>query len=253
MLSNAIVRTPGKSMVHGLTSADIGAPDYESALTQHLDYIQALRKCRLRVTVLPADENFPDSTFVEDTALLTPQCAVITNPGTPSRKDETLKIRKVVSEFYSIIEEIKEPGTLEGGDVLMVGDHYYIGISDRTNLEGANQLIQILENYGMTGSTVEIDDILHLKTGVSYLDNNNLVVCADFEHKSEFEDFNKIVVPEKEAYAANCIWMNGNVLVPVGYPITTQKISELGYSMIEIEMTEFQKLDGGLSCLSQRF
>jgi dimethylargininase len=253
MFSNAIVRKPGKSMINGLTTANLGAPDYELALVQHQSYIKALTECGLNVTVMPADEDFPDSTFVEDAALLTPHCAIITNPGAASRKGETLKIKETVNKFYSVIEEIKEPGTVEAGDVLMVGEHYYIGISERTNLAGSNQLIQILENYGMTGSIVELEHVLHLKTGVAYLENNNLVACGEFANKLEFESFNKIVVPNEEAYAANCIWVNDTVLIPDGYPITAQQISDLGYSIVEIEMTEFQKLDGGLSCLSLRF
>jgi len=253
MFANAIVRKPGKSMINGLTTAHLGVPDYELALVQHQSYIKALTDCGLKVTVLPADEDFPDSTFVEDAALLTLYCAIITNPGAASRKGETLKIREAVSRFYSDIEEISEPGSVEAGDVLMVGEHYYIGLSGRTNLAGSNQLIQILENYGMTGSTIELEHVLHLKTGVAYLEHNNLVVSGEFVNKPEFAGFNKIVVPNKEAYAANCIWVNETVLVPAGYPITASKISDLGYSVVEIEMTEFQKLDGGLSCLSLRF
>jgi len=253
MFANAIVRKPGKSMINGLTTAHLGVPDYELALVQHQSYIKALTDCGLKVTVLPADEDFPDSTFVEDAALLTAHCAIITNPGAASRKGETLKIREAVSRFYSDIEKISEPGSVEAGDVLMVGEHYYIGLSGRTNLAGSNQLIRILENYGMTGSTIELEHVLHLKTGVAYLEHNNLVVSGEFVNKPEFAGFNKIVVPNKEAYAANCIWVNETVLVPAGYPITASKISDLGYSVVEIEMTEFQKLDGGLSCLSLRF
>jgi len=253
MFSTAIVRTPGKSMINGLTTAHLGVPDYERALVQHQSYIKALTECGLNVTVMPADEDFPDSTFVEDAALLTLYCAIITNPGAASRKGETLKIREAVSRFYSDIEEISEPGSVEAGDVLMVGEHYYIGLSGRTNLAGSNQLIRILENYGMTGSIIELEHVLHLKTGVAYLEHNNLVVSGEFVNKREFAGFDKIVVPDEEAYAANCIWVNDTVLVPAGYPVTARKISDSGYSVVEIEMTEFQKLDGGLSCLSLRF
>ncbi len=178
MFSTAIVRTPGKSMINGLTTAHLGVPDYERALVQHQSYIKALTDCGLKVTVLPADEDFPDSTFVEDAALLTPHCAIITNPGAVSRKGETVKIEEAVSRFYSDIEKIREPGSVEAGDVLMVGEHYYIGLSGRTNLAGSNQLIRILENYGMTGSIIELEHVLHLKTGVAYLEHNNLVVSG---------------------------------------------------------------------------
>ena len=253
MFSNAIIRKPGKSFEKGLTSANLGVPDLELALVQHQSYQNALADCGLDVTVLPEDEEFPDSTFVEDTALLTPDCAIITNPGALSRKGEIVKIREIISKFYSEIVEINEPGTLDAGDILTVGEHHFIGLSNRTNREGADQLIRILNHFGMTGSVIEIDKILHLKTGVSYLQNNNLVICSELEQKSEFNKFHKIVVPEQEAYAANCVWINGSVLVPAGYPMTTQKIKELGYPVIKLEMSEFQKMDGGLSCLSLRF
>lgn len=253
MFSNAIVRTPGKSMIKGLTTAHLGTPDYELALAQHQSYIRALTKCGLKVTVMSADEEFPDSTFVEDAALLTPRCAIITNPGAASRKGETLKIRETVEKFYSDIEVINEPGTVEAGDVLSVGEHYYIGLSARTNRAGANQLIQILAKYGMTASTVELGHVLHLKTGVAWLEDNNLVVAGEFVDKPEFARFNRLVVPDEEAYAANCIRVNGTVLLPARYPITTRRIADLGYPVIEVEMSEFQKLDGGLSCLSLRF
>ncbi|HQG45840.1 MAG TPA: arginine deiminase family protein, partial [bacterium] len=205
MFANAIVRTPGKSMIMGLTTAHLGVPDYERALLQHQSYIKALIECGLNVTVMPADEEFPDSTFVEDTALVTPHCAIITNPGAASRKGETAQTREAVSRFYSDIEEISEPGTVEAGDVLMVGGHYYVGLSGRTNRAGADQLIQILESYGMTGSTIELEHVLHLKTGVAYLEHNNLVVSGEFVDKPEFARFNKMVVPDQEAYAANSI------------------------------------------------
>jgi dimethylargininase len=135
----------------------------------------------------------------------------------------------------------------------MVGDHFFIGISERTNLNGANQFIQILKKYGMTGSVVNLEKVLHLKTGVAYLENNNLVVCGEFLTSPVFKKINKIEIPENESYAANCIWVNGRVLVPKGYPDTRKRIQKAGYSILEPDMSEFQKLDGGLSCLSLRF
>ena len=253
MFSNAIVRIPGYSLVNGLTTSSLGLPDYEKALRQHQSYVNALKACGLNVVVMPADEEFPDATFVEDAALLTPHCAIIMNPGAVSRKGEIIKVRAIVSQFFSAIEEIKAPGNVEAGDIMMVGDHYYIGISERTNRAGAEQVIKILNDYGMSGSTIELERVLHLKTGLAYLENNNLVACGEFVNKTEFNSFNKIVVSEKESYAANCIWINDTVLVPAGYPETTRQISASGYAIVEIEMTEFQKLDGGLSCLSLRF
>lgn len=253
MFTKAIVRTPCKNLVNGLTSAKLGKPDYFIALEQHKKYIEALRKCGLDVTVLEADENYPDSTFVEDAALLTPFCAIITNPAILSRKGEIIELSQVVKNFYSNAEAIEAPGTLEGGDVMIAGNHYYIGLSERTNLQGAGQLIEILNKYGLTGSTISLELALHLKSGVSYIENNNLLVIGEFENKPEFQSFNLIHVNDDESYAANSLWINNNVLVPKGFPITKKKIELLGYTIIEVDVSEFRKLDGGLSCLSLRF
>lgn len=240
-------------MVNGITSASLGKPDYELALKQHDNYISALEKCGLKVTVLDADENFPDSTFIEDAALCTPKCAVITNPGAQTRKGEISGMKEVLSGFYQIIEEIKSPGTLEAGDVMMAGDHFYIGLSARTNNSGADQLVAILNNYGMTGSKIPMNEMLHLKTGLSYLENNNLLIYGEFLKEKEFDRFNKIIISEEESYSANSVWINGRVLVPAGYKGTKEKVEAAGYEVIEVEVSEFRKLDGGLSCLSLRF
>ena len=165
--SRAIVRPPAKSIIKGISSANLGLPDYNRAIQQHTAYVSALIKCGLNVIELAADENFPDSTFVEDTALLTAQCAIITNPGAAARKGETADIKKTLHTYYSNMEEITEPGTVEAGDIMMVADHFYIGLSQRTNLNGAQQVIHILNKYGMTGSTVSLEKVLHSKTRLS--------------------------------------------------------------------------------------
>jgi dimethylargininase len=253
MFSNAIVRKPGKNIIKGLTSSDLGIPDYQKALKQHDIYVNALKNCGLKVKELEADENYPDSTFIEDVALLTPHCAIITNPGAESRKGEIVGMRRILEEYYFDIDEILSPGTVEGGDIMMVGSHFYIGLSARTNLTGAEQIIRILNKYGMNGSIIKLEHVLHLKTGVAYLENNNLVACGEFLSNPEIKKYNIIEIPDKESYAANCVWINDTVLIPKGYPITKHRISEAGYSIIEIDVSEFRKLDGGLSCLSLRF
>jgi len=253
MFTRAIVRIPCRSIVHGLSSAKLGKPDHRLALQQHERYVEALESCGLEVTVLPPDENFPDSTFVEDVALLTPRCAVITNPGAQSRKGETRLILKTIRSFYPVVEMIEAPGTVEAGDIMMVGDHYYIGLSGRTNLEGAEQVISILASHGFTGSTVELDEVLHLKTGLGYLENDNLLACGEFLAKPEFRKFKLLKVGHAEAYAANSVWINGKVLVPAGFPKTRAMIESAGYEVMAVDVSEFRKLDGGLSCLSLRF
>lgn len=253
MFKIGIVRKPGKSMLKGLTTAELGLPDYENALVQHAEYIKVLKECGLEVMVLEEDEKHPDSTFVEDTALLTRECAIITNPGALSRRGEIIKIKNVLKEYYSNIEEVQEPGTVDAGDIMMVGSHFYIGLSERTNEKGAEQVVKYLEKYGMRGSTVNLEEVLHLKTGVSYLERNNLVACGEFISKEEFQGFNILEIDKDESYAANCIWVNDTVLIPRGFPKAKEMIKSEGYAVKEVDVSEFRKLDGGLSCLSLRF
>ncbi|KAB2839889.1 MAG: N(G),N(G)-dimethylarginine dimethylaminohydrolase [Melioribacteraceae bacterium] len=253
MFKRAIVRTPCKNIINGLTTSNLGKPNFENALLQHKDYIKALEECGLEVTVLPPDDNYPDSTFVEDTALLTPHCAIISNPGAPSRKGEIIEMKKVLKKFYNNVEEISGDATVEPGDIMSVGKHYFIGLSKRTNSKGAEQLISILKKYNLSGSVVEMKDMLHLKTGLAYLENNNLVACGEFINKQDFQKYNIIKIDEDESYAANCVWINDVVLVPKGYPKAKAAIEKCGYKTREVDTSEFKKVDGGLSCLSLRF
>ena len=253
MFRRAIVRTPGKSMVNGLTTAKSGLPDYELALVQHAEYLNALNECGLDVLVLEADEQHPDSTFVEDVALLTRECAIMMNPGALSRKGETAEIKKVLKDYYTHIEEVWDPGTVEAGDIMMVGSHFYIGLSERTNDKGAQQVIEFLKKYGMSGSVVKLDNVLHLKTGLAYLEQNNLVACGEFLSNPAFQHYNILKIDDDESYAANCIWLNDKVLIPKGFPKSRETLENAGYSIKEVDVSEFRKLDGGLSCLSLRF
>jgi dimethylargininase len=256
MFKNVIVKPPGKSLVEGITSApELGKPDYELALKQHAVYVEALKSTGVAVTELEADERYPDSCFVEDTAVITRKCAISSNPGTDSRNGEAAEMLPTLRKFFAEedIEYIRAPGTLEGGDVMMVGDHFYVGRSARTNEEGIRQFIAILESRGLSGSEVPLEHVLHLKTGVNYIENNNMLVSGEFVEKPDFAKYNKIEIPEDEAYAANCIWMNNKVIVPEGYPVTEARIREAGYEVILVDTSEYKKVDGGLSCLSLRF
>ena len=254
MFTKAIVRTPGKSLINGLSdSKHLGVPDYSKAIIQHQAYIEALKFCGLKVTVLDPCEDYPDSTFVEDVALITPNFAIMTRPGAESRRGEVEQMIEILESQFNNLEFIESPGTIEAGDIMMVGDHYYVGLSERTNLQGAEQLIAILVKNGLTGSTVSLKEVLHLKTGLSYLENNRLIVCGEFKNDPVFSGFEQIEIPESESYAANCIWVNDNVIIPSGYPISKQKISTTGYNVLEVDVSEFKKLDGGLSCLSLRY
>jgi dimethylargininase len=253
MFTKAIVRKPCPEMIHGLSSSSPGKPDFDLALDQHQAYVDALRSCGLEVEVLDADPRYPDSVFVEDVALCTPLCAIVTNPGAPSRNGEKQTILPVLKAYYDSVKSIESPGTLDAGDVMMVGSHFYIGISERTNSSGANQLKEILESEGMTASTVPLKEMLHLKSGLSYLEQNHLLISGEFLNRPAFAGFQLIEVDPDEAYAANSLWINSTVLVPSGFPNTLAKIKEAGYQTITLDVSEYRKLDGGLSCLSLRF
>ena len=253
MFKHIIVRTPCRALVNGLTSSDLGTPNYDRALEQHNAYIQALRQCDVDVTILPASEDYPDSVFVEDPVLCTPNCAILNRTGAESRRGETALIADTIRRFYDKIETITAPGTVEAGDIMMVGKHFYIGHSARTNPEGAQQMIALLEKHGMTGSVVRLEEVLHLKTGLSYLENNNLLATGEFVTKPDFRHLNIIEIPATESYAANSIWVNGRVIMPSGYPVALRKVKALGYEVIEVDTSEFRKIDGGVSCMSLRF
>ena len=255
MFTRAIVKRPSPSMIHGITQAGLGQPDYTLALKQHDAYIHALQTCGLEVTVLPAEDAFPDAVFIEDTALLTPNGAFITHPGAPERRGETISTRQAVSAFYppKQMVDLQPPGTLDAGDVMMVGTHFFIGLSERTNPAGAQTLIQTLEGWGLTGSTVDMPGILHLKTGVVYLEHKHLLMVEAFADAPCFSGYQRHIVPQEEAYAGNSVWVNDRVLVPDGYPQVRRIIEAMGYETLPLDMSEFRKLDGGLSCLSLRF
>jgi dimethylargininase len=239
--------------VNGLTTAMLGKPDFNLACLQHQKYIEALQTCDVSVTIIDEDNRFPDSVFIEDTALLTPNCAIVMNPGAESRRGETEGVIPVLRKLYDSIEFIEPPGNVEGGDIMMVGSHYYIGLSSRTNSEGAGQTIHVLERYGLSGSMIPLQEMLHLKTGLAYLENNNLLATGEFLGNKEFEHYNILEIKQKESYAANSIWINGRVIMPAGYPDTQLKVQKAGYEVVEVDTSEFRKLDGGVSCLSLRF
>lgn len=248
----AIVKPPGLALSNALTTVDLGTPNLSKAIEQHEAYLRAIERCGVAIRVLEADE-FPDSTFVEDVAICTPDCAILTRPGAPSRMGEVETMRTVLSDYFDEILEIDPPGTLDGGDVLDINGHFYIGLSERTNEPGADQLIRILNIYGMTGEKVLFPAFLHLKSGISWLENDTVLLAGQFADLPQFQSFNKIILKEVNAYAANSICVNGTIITPAGFPEVVNKLVDSGHDIIELEMSEFQKVDGGLSCLSLRF
>ncbi len=133
------------------------------------------------------------------------------------------------------------------------GKHFFIGLSERTNRDGAEQLGKVLEDYGNTWETIPVGATLHLKSSINYLGNNTLVVTEEFANKEALKGYDKIVVDADEAYAANTLWVNDHLLAPKGFPNTRKKLDALGLEIIELEMSEARKMDGGLTCLSLRF
>lgn len=256
MFTKAIVRAPSENFADGLTSVDLGVPDVEVAIKQHLAYCAALERCGLEVIRLDGDAEFPDSTFVEDTAVLTESCACITRPGAPSRLGEAGRVVETLERFYERLDHVQTPGTIDGGDVCQLERHFLIGISDRTNEEGARQLAKYLEAAGFTAATVDIletDGLLHLKSGIADLGDGRVLVTDALAGRRELERYEIVRVPDGEEYAANCIRVNDHLLIAAGFPKSKNALAGLGYNLIELEMSEFQKMDGGLSCLSLRF
>lgn len=256
MFTRAITRTPAANFADGLTTVALGRPDYQKTLAEHALYLQALKDCGLTLTELPADPRYPDSTFVEDTAILTEHGALLTRPGAESRKGEAEAIQATLKAIYPDLAEITAPGTLDGGDICEVGRHFFIGISLRTNPAGGQQLADWLASKGYTSSFVDIrqtQGILHLKSGLSYLGENRLVVIDSLAAHPTFQGYELVRIAPGEAYAANCIRVNDTVLIAYGYPQFENTLRRLGYKLIVLDMSEYQKMDGGLSCLSLRF
>ncbi|MGB8673884.1 MAG: hypothetical protein WCD27_05980 [Candidatus Acidiferrales bacterium] len=256
MFRNAIVRIPGENLDQGLTSSGLGKPLHARSLEQHAAYCSALEKHGLRVWALPPDLAHPDSTFVEDTAVLTKSSAILTHPGAKSREGEVARMEEVLGRFFRVIKRIQGPGTLDGGDVCEAGNHFFIGISHRTNADGARQLAGFLSEEDFTTSFVDIrstEGILHLKSGLAHLGKNVLAVIESLACREPFAGYELIRVPSNENYAANCLRLNDAVLIPSGFPLLESSLRQGGYDVHPLEMSEFQKMDGGLSCLSLRF
>ncbi|HEX7974082.1 MAG TPA: arginine deiminase-related protein [Anaerolineales bacterium] len=252
LYTHAIVRRPGKDFARGITTARLGKPRYNRMLAQHKAYIQALRSLGLEVDVLESLPDFPDAYFVEDVAVVTPEIAVVTRPGAAARRDEADAIVPALARYRPTLR-IQPPGTVEGGDVLMAGRHFFIGVSERTNREGAAQLGDILVEYGYTWTPVPLAAGLHLKSSATAVGPETLLIGADFAGLAEFKSYEHILVDPDEAYAANTLWLNGSLLFPHGFPKTRQKLEALGLPIIDLDTSEARKMDGGLTCMSLRF
>jgi dimethylargininase len=254
--NRAILRPPSDNFAQGLTSQNLGIPDYALALEQHAAYGLALRYCGLELIELPADPRYPDATFVEDVAVLNRDCAILTHPGAANRVGEVEAIRPTLAGLFNRLETIELPGTLDGGDICEAEGHYFIGVSARTNPDGARQLADFLAQDGYHSTMVDIrglPGILHLKSGLAYIGENRLVVWQTLAEHPAFQDYERLLIRPEETYSANCLRVNAAILLPVGSPHLHASLLGLGYRVITLDMSEFQKMDGGLSCLSLRF
>jgi dimethylargininase len=226
-------------------------------LRQHAAYCDALARHGCEIIALPADPEFPDSTFVEDTALILPGLgAMLTRPGAESRAGEVNAIAAALLKFFATVPQIGAPGTLDAGDVCEAGDHVFIGISHRTNADGAAQLSSWLQQFGVTSSTVDIrgiDSILHLKSGIAAIEKRRLVLIEALADHPAFAGYDIVRVPVGEEYGGNCVRVNDVVFVSAGQPQFDELLRALGYTLEVLEMSEYRKMDGGLSCLSLRF
>lgn len=252
MFTNAITRKPGKDFASGITTSQLGRPDYLLMLAQHQDYMDTLRSIGLKVDVLEDLPGFPDAFFVEDVAVVFPEAAVITRPGALARRGEEERMEPVLARYRSLFF-IEAPGTLDGGDVLMVDKHFFVGISERTNAEGAAQLGKILTQYGYSWTPVPVEKGLHFKSDVNYVGEDTLLVTERFINRGELDGYKKILVEPGEEYAANTLLVNDCLLTPMGFPVTAEKLQELGLHIIELDVSEARKMDGGLTCMSLRF
>jgi dimethylargininase len=232
-----------------ITHIDRTPINVEVARAQHREYVNALRELGCEVIELPAEADFPDSVFVEDTAVILPELAVITNPGADSRKAETDSILRVLSPLTKLIR-IHEPATLDGGDVLVLGKNIYVGSSTRSNQAAVDQLNEMLGEYGYTVAGVEMHDCLHLKTAVTRVDDKTLLINKNWADAGHFENFDLIEVDPSEPFAANCLPIGDTIIFPAAFPKTRAKLEARGYRIKPVAVDELAKAEGAVTCCS---
>jgi dimethylargininase len=226
--------------------------DYPTALEQHRQYCQALRECGVEVRVLPAQPQYPDSVFIEDVAVVLDELVVLARPASETRQGEVrllasqeLPDRRVVS--------IEAPGTLEGGDVLRIGKQIFTGLSSRTDARGLESLARIAQPLGYQVIPVQVKGCLHLKTACTALDQRTLLINPDWIQTAPFEGFRWVTVPAEEPWAANALPVGERICMNCAYPMTLAKVAARGYAIHPLDISEFSKAEGGLTCLSLFF
>jgi len=251
MLTRAILRRPGPDFAAGLTTSALGAPALSTMLAQHAAYAGALARLGLQIELLDPLPGFPDAYFVEDVAVIVPELAIVTRPGAPSRRGEAGEINFVLAR-HRPVANVTGDATLEGGDVLVLGKRVWVGLSSRTNQQGASQLRRLLEPHGYEVRTEEVPGGLHFKSSVTHLGEGRMLTTEAFADLPALADCERVVVEPGEEFAANCLFVNGTLLVPAGAPKTRRKLDALGLPIVELDVSEARKMDGGLTCMSLR-
>jgi dimethylargininase len=252
--THAITRRPGHSITGGLRAVDTGAPDLATMLTHHAAYVAALRATGATVIELDPLDAYPDSVFVEDTALCLPEGAVVMRPGAPSRLGEAAEMAPHLRALYGQVLTIDGPGHIEGGDILMTETEILVGRSARTDAAGIAELARKIAPWGHSVREVHTPPgVLHFKTDCSLLDASTILATDRLAASGCFAGYKVIAVAEGEEAAANTIRFNDLVLMPAGFPKTAERIAKAGFTVREIGNSECAKLDGGMSCLSLRF
>ncbi len=248
--TGGVVRRPGPEMTGALSSSGAAAGiDFELALLQHTRYARILTDLGVDLIQLPAEPAFPDGCFVEDTCVMLPDLAVITRPGAPSRRGETVSIEREIARRKEVYR-MSGDGTLDGGDILRLGRTYLIGLSERTDIRGAEELGRIAKEHGGDARFVEVPFGLHLKSAVTPLSPDAVLGLKAFLADPAFDGTKKITVPEEEAGAACVLTVNGTIIVADGFPETRRRIERAGFPVITCDISEFARADGGLTCLS---
>ena len=235
-----------------LTHLDRQPIDLELARVQHAQYEAALRELGCHVISLPAEADLPDSVFVEDVALVFDEAAIITRPGADSRKPETASIARALSP-YRTLHFIQAPGTLDGGDVLCVGRRVYVGLSSRSNSAVVEQLQAYLAPYGYTVAGVQVTGCLHLKSAVTQVAADTVLINRQWIDSRHFEGLKWIEVDNTEPQAANALLIGATAIYPGSYPRTRQRLAEAGVCVKAVEVSEVIKAEGAVTCCSLVF
>lgn len=223
--------------------------DVNKAVIQHGEYEKALEVLGCTIVKAEAAPELPDSLFVEDCAIVFEELAIITRPGAESRRSETEGIAAVLNNFKAL-HFITEPGTMDGGDVLQIGREVFVGVSSRTNREAAGQLRKILEPLGYSVKEVAVKDCLHLKSAITRVGEDTILLNPGIVERSLFSHFKQIETHPDEPFAANALWIDDTVIYSLEYPLTALRLAEVGIELYLLNNSEVVKAEGGVTCCS---